>query len=97
MSSYTIEINGTSLKIRIPENEEFVTHAVQETEQFIETIRDVTKLTEQNKVLLVALLNRTMELEKMKQNGLTGISGDQKTAEWARELTSEIQEVLVRV
>lgn len=47
-------------------------------------------------VLLLALLNRTMELNKMREELSLGQARDRRMTDWALQLTGQLQQELAR-
>lgn len=70
--------------------------AVTETESYITNIQELMGAADRQHVLLMALLNRTMELNKMREELSLGQARDRKMTDWALQLTGQLQQELAR-
>lgn len=88
-----IHVLGTTLRVRSQGNPDELEYAAEEVEQYVQSIQTATRMADTRQLLLVALLNQTMEMRRMqKKQETTGGTGS--LVNWATELTNSIREAL---
>jgi len=88
-----ITLLGTPLRVRTSLDAEEITRAAEEVDRYVQNIQAETGLTDTRKLLLVALLNQTMEMRRMK-NRRERTSDFRSLSEWAETMTTTIRSVL---
>lgn len=68
--------------------------AVKHVEDYVQDIQDATKIADTRQLLLVALLNQTMEMEQMEKNENNAGADPIALVEWATNLTGTVRTVL---
>lgn len=92
MSSTQIHLRGKVFSIVTTEDAGLVSRALARTEELLDELVSAVGEQDMEQVYLLALLNRTMELEKMNKHSQTSVSTDDATiVNWARNLASTLE------
>lgn len=96
-ASHQINLGGVDFRIRSEESAQLVRDSVAQTEAYIANIQELMgAAADRQHVLLLALLNRTMELNKMRDELNLGQARDRRMTDWALQLTGQLQQELAR-
>jgi len=88
-----IQILGTTLRVRSQGDPVELRDAAEEVEQYVQSIQAATQMADTRQLLLVALLNQTMETQRMKKKSEFA-GGNEPLVQWAAQLTNSIHELL---
>ena len=92
MSATQVHLRGKVFSISTAENPELVAAAVARSEELLEALSAAIGAKDKESLYLLALLNRTMELEKMKTLQHASAAQDDSTVvNWARSLAEKLE------
>ena len=94
MTTFEVTVPGTRIRVRAggtPEASLALEKAIGEVESYVQSIQQATGLAEMREILLVALLNNTMEMNQMKVDVERSSNEGESFVRWARELNASIR------